>query len=113
MRGHFVTKVKAFDPDISDNFSLQYKIYEGNELQTYDIDKSTGVITLKNKGNFAEKLPKVLKVSVTDGTFTTFTIVTLNFNNENMHSPFFPQDVFEAQIRENDMPEQHVLTVSL
>ncbi|XP_055371961.1 fat-like cadherin-related tumor suppressor homolog [Condylostylus longicornis] len=111
-RGQFVTIVKASDPDYIDHDSLIYKIAEGNELQTYDIDQINGIITLINMQNFAEQQMAVLNVSVTDGVYTTFARVKINISPGNLHSPVFPHLVYDVKVNENQLAGRHVITVT-
>lgn len=111
-RGQFVTIVTASDPDFIDHDSLIYKIAEGNELQTYEIDAMTGIISLINMQNFAENHMTVLNVSVTDGVYTSFTRVKINILPGNLHSPTFPHVSYDVKVNENQLAGRHVMTVS-
>ncbi|XP_037908128.1 fat-like cadherin-related tumor suppressor homolog isoform X10 [Hermetia illucens] len=111
-RGQFVTIVTASDPDFIDHDSLIYKIAEGNELQTYEIDAMTGIISLINMQNFAENHMTVLNVSVTDGVYTSFTRVKINILPGNLHSPTFPHVSYDVKVNENQLAGRHVMTVT-
>ncbi|XP_055855772.1 fat-like cadherin-related tumor suppressor homolog isoform X2 [Episyrphus balteatus] len=111
-RGQFVISVKASDPDYVDHANLVYKIAQGNEMQTFDIDSSTGTITLLNMNNFAEQQTTTLNVSVTDGIYTSFTRVKINILPGNLNSPVFTQPSYEANIKENLLPGHLVTTVT-
>lgn len=111
-RGQFVTVVTASDPDFIDHDSLIYKIAEGNELQTYNIDPITGVITLINMQNFAENRATILNVSVTDGVYTSFTRVKINISPGNLHNPTFSHLSYDVKVNENQLAGRHVMTVS-
>lgn len=110
-RGQFVTVVAASDPDYIDHASLLYSIAQGNELQTYAIDAVSGVITLVNMQNFADKHQTVLNVSVTDGVYTSFTRVKVNILPANLHAPHFEHLVYEVKVNENQLAGRLVLTV--
>lgn len=111
-RGQFVTVVSASDPDYVDHDNLIYTIAQGNELQTYTIHPVTGIITLVNMQNFAEKHLTVLNVSVTDGVYTSFTRVKINILPANLHNPVFPHQMYDVKVNENQLAGRLVITVS-
>lgn len=111
-RGQFVTLVSASDPDVIDQNNLLYAIAEGNELQTYYVESITGVLTLMNIQNFAEKHLTVLNISVTDGVYTSFARVEINISPANLHNPKFTHMVYDVKINENQMAGRLVVTVS-
>lgn len=112
VRGQFVTIAKAFDPDASDVDKLTYKIINGNDLQTYSINETTGIITLQNMQNLHENHVSLLNVSVTDGVYSSFARVKIILLPENVHTPVFTKPIYEAQLKENEMPGLYVTTVS-
>ncbi|KRK02312.1 uncharacterized protein Dyak_GE19644, isoform C [Drosophila yakuba] len=111
VRGQFVALPKAYDKDISDTDSLEYKIVYGNELQTYSIDKLTGVISLQNMLNFTDKSSTVLNISVSDGVHTTYARLKISLMPENVYSPQFDQSTYEAQVPENLLHGHNIITV--
>lgn len=111
-RGQFVTVVSASDPDYIDHDRLTYTIAQGNELQTYDIDPISGIITLVNMQNFAEKHQSVLNVSVTDGVYTSFTRVKITILPANLHNPAFEHMFYDVKVNENQLAGRLVTTVS-
>ncbi|XP_033149615.1 fat-like cadherin-related tumor suppressor homolog [Drosophila busckii] len=110
-RGQFVALPRAYDDDVSDIELLQYKIVEGNDFQTYSIDKSSGVITLQNMLKFAEKLSTLLNVSISDGTHTSYARLKITLVPENFHSPQFENSAYEATIKENLPADYKIITV--
>uniref|UniRef100_A0A182T0X5 Cadherin domain-containing protein n=1 Tax=Anopheles maculatus TaxID=74869 RepID=A0A182T0X5_9DIPT len=112
-RGQFVTVVSASDPDYIDHDRLVYTIAQGNELQTYGIDPVTGIITLVNMQNFAEKHVSILNVSVTDGVYTSFTRVKITILPANLHNPVFEHMFYDAKVDENQLAGRLVTTVSI
>lgn len=110
-RGQFVIVVSASDPDYVDHDNLVYTIAAGNDQQTYDIDPVTGIITLQNMQNFAEKHVTILNVSVTDGVYTSFTRVKINILPANLHNPVFAHLVYDVKVNENQLPGRLVTTV--
>ncbi|EDW39521.1 GL11897 [Drosophila persimilis] len=111
VRGQFVALPRAYDKDICDTDLLEYKIVNGNELQTYDIDKRSGVISLQNMLNFTDKSNTVLNISVSDGVHTVYARLKISLLPENMHSPQFEQSIYEAQIPENLLHGHNIITV--
>lgn len=111
VRGQFVALPKAYDKDISDTDSLEYKIVYGNELQTYSIDKLTGVISLQNMLNFTDKSSTVLNISVSDGVHTAYARLKISLLPENVYSPLFDQSTYEAQVPENLLHGHNIITV--
>ncbi|XP_017135093.1 fat-like cadherin-related tumor suppressor homolog [Drosophila miranda] len=111
VRGQFVALPRAYDKDICDTDLLEYKIVNGNELQTYDIDKRSGVISLQNMLNFTDKSNTVLNISVSDGVHTVYARLKITLLPENMHSPQFEQSIYEAQIPENLLHGHNIITV--
>ncbi|XP_030245298.1 fat-like cadherin-related tumor suppressor homolog isoform X2 [Drosophila navojoa] len=110
-RGQFVALPKAFDNDISDINFLQYKIVDGNELQTYNIDKQSGIIYLQNMLNFTDNPITILNISISDGVHTSFARLKITLVPENVHSPVFDELTYEAKIPEN-LPNGHkIITV--
>lgn len=111
-RGQFVTVVSASDPDEIDQEKLLYTIAQGNEMQTYSIDPITGIITLVNMQNFADKQFTTLNISVTDGVYTCFARVQINILPVNLHNPSFPHSVYDVKINENQLAGRLVIMVS-
>jgi len=109
-RGQFVTVVSASDPDYIDE-KLTYTIVGGNEQQTYNIDQSTGIISLINMQNFGEQKLSMLNVSVTDGVYTSFARVKIEILPANRHNPKFPNPVVEVSVLENQLPGRLVTSV--
>lgn len=112
-RGQFVTVVSASDPDYIDHDRLTYTIAQGNELQTYDINPVSGIITLVNMQNFAEKHVTILNVSVTDGVYTSFTRVKISILPANLHNPTFEHLFYDVKVNENQLAGRLVTTVSI
>ncbi|XP_062556294.1 fat-like cadherin-related tumor suppressor homolog isoform X3 [Armigeres subalbatus] len=110
-RGQFVTVVSASDPDYIDHDRLTYTIAQGNELQTYDINPVSGIITLVNMQNFAEKHVTILNVSVTDGVYTSFTRVKISILPANLHNPTFEHLFYDVKVNENQLAGRLVTTV--
>ncbi|XP_015586979.1 fat-like cadherin-related tumor suppressor homolog isoform X2 [Cephus cinctus] len=109
-RGQFVTVVSASDPDYVDE-KVTYTIVGGNDQQTYNIDQSTGIISLINMQNFGDQKLTMLNVSVTDGVYTSFARVKIEILPANRHNPKFPNPVVEVTVLENQLPGRLVTSV--
>lgn len=97
--GHVVIKIQASDPDSKDD--LQYKILSGNEERYFAMNDSSGLISFSNvcKRNLHPFYN--LTVAVSDGVFQTTVPVNIDMTSSNRHSPYFSQDVYEAELAEN------------
>ncbi|KAM3866939.1 protocadherin Fat 2 [Diretmus argenteus] len=99
--GHIVIKIQASDPDTRDLNNLKYKILSGNEGRHFNINESSGIISFSNvcKRNLDPYYN--LMVAVSDGVFQNTAPVNINMMNSNRHSPYFKQNVYEAELAEN------------
>ena len=98
-------QVEAFDPDnISD---VEYAIQSGNDVDVFQINSTTGVITLLQsdvRGQFE------LNVSASDGCYT-FTAVIVSLGDiVNEYHPTFNSSC-QAELEENPAIGTHVITV--
>ncbi|KAF2364658.1 EGF-like calcium-binding domain [Trinorchestia longiramus] len=123
-RGHFVTLVSAVDHDVADIGQLSYSIVGGNEDQIFNMEINTegtvlsatvlenqscqsllymsGIMRIWNGKKLKATSEHRLNVSVTDGVFTAFTGVHVLVLPVNEHTPFFSQDLYSAQVFENE-----------
>lgn len=107
--GHIVVKIQASDPDSTD---LQYKILSGNENRYFSINESSGVISFSNvcKRNLDPFYN--LTVAVSDGVFQKTAPVNIDMINNNRHSPYFTQSIYEAELAENTEPGTRVIRLA-
>ncbi|KAL2077818.1 hypothetical protein ACEWY4_027322 [Coilia grayii] len=107
--GHIVVKIQASDPDSTD---LQYKILSGNENRYFSINDSSGVISFSNvcKRNLDPFYN--LTVAVSDGIFQKTAPVNIDMINSNRHSPYFSQNIYEAELAENTEPGTRVIRLA-
>ena len=111
-RGQFVGKVRAVDPDFSDNAKLEYSIIGGNEHQIFSMEEATGKISLVNLHNF-DKVPNyLLNISVSDGVYATASKVRINLYSSNKYNPSFNKPIFEVKIRENSPEKTRIAQLS-
>uniref|UniRef100_A0A670Y792 FAT atypical cadherin 1 n=1 Tax=Pseudonaja textilis TaxID=8673 RepID=A0A670Y792_PSETE len=99
--GHFVTCVKASDPDSSDAEKLEYSILMENDNMHFVIHSKTGVITLSNIHRQTLKPVYHLNISVSDGVFRSSAQVHINVIRANLHTPVFSQNEYEVELAEN------------
>lgn len=99
--GHIVIKIQASDADTRDMNNLQYKILSGNEKRYFNINETSGIISFANvcKRNLDPYYN--LTVSVSDGVFQNTAPVNIDMMNSNRHSPYFKQNLYEAELAEN------------
>ncbi|UYV60172.1 FAT1, partial [Cordylochernes scorpioides] len=110
-RGHFVTRVVASDLDPSDQPRLVYSIVAGNELQTFAIDSSTGILTISSTHHLGQKASYTLNVTVTDGVYSSHAVVHIEVRSGNRHAPRFTRTVYEVTAREDAEPGTSLVTV--
>ncbi|XP_062249993.1 protocadherin Fat 2 isoform X1 [Platichthys flesus] len=99
--GHIVIKIQASDPDTGDLNNLKYKILSGNEGRYFNINESSGIISFSNVCKRNMDPYYNLTVAVSDGVFQKTAPVNIDMINSNRHSPYFKQDVYEAELAEN------------
>ena len=81
--------------------NLKYRILSGNEARHFNINESSGIISFSNvcKRNLDPSYN--LTVAVSDGVFQNTAPVNIEMMNSNRHSPYFKQNLYEAELAEN------------
>ncbi|GFQ74088.1 fat-like cadherin-related tumor suppressor homolog [Trichonephila clavata] len=110
-RGQFIAMVMASDPDESDQSKLTYSIIDGNELQSFSINRHTGIITMSNLHQFNFEKSYILNVSVTDGVHSSYASVYVNIQGANNHSPHFSHNVYPVALPENTPAGKLITTI--
>uniref|UniRef100_A0A3Q3VQC2 Uncharacterized protein n=1 Tax=Mola mola TaxID=94237 RepID=A0A3Q3VQC2_MOLML len=110
--GHIVIKIQASDPDTGDLNNLKYKILSGNEGRYFNIDESSGIISFSNVCKRNLNPYYNLTVAVSDGVFQKTARVNIDMMNTNRHSPYFKQNVYEAELAENAEPGTRVIRLA-
>ena len=100
-RGQMITKVSASDPDSSSASLLRYAIVGGNDLESFQMDPSMGIISLSDQRKPHLHTAYELNVSVSDGVFTNFVQVSIVIQNSNRYTPQFEQLIYVAEFPEN------------
>uniref|UniRef100_A0A3P8RV15 FAT atypical cadherin 2 n=1 Tax=Amphiprion percula TaxID=161767 RepID=A0A3P8RV15_AMPPE len=110
--GHIVIKIQASDPDNGDLNNLKYKILSGNEGRYFNINESSGIISFSNVCKRNLEPHYNLTVAVSDGVFQKTAPVTIDMINSNRHSPYFKQNIYEAELAENAEPGTRVIRLA-
>uniref|UniRef100_A0A224X4K1 Putative cadherin egf lag seven-pass g-type receptor n=1 Tax=Panstrongylus lignarius TaxID=156445 RepID=A0A224X4K1_9HEMI len=109
-----VTVVKLYASD-ADSANLTYKITEGNSHNTYAIDTSTGLITINDK-NKSPNTSHRLKVAVTDGKYTSESIVNVRWlpiEDDGEKGISFQKRSYQGAVLENSTQSIIVTLVSV
>jgi len=102
----FVTKLSAYDLDLSDNENLKYYLLDQDQQKIFSINQKSGIITLKTSTiqTFFQ-----LKIGISDGVYLTTENLSITIYNYSKNSPKFSSNeyVFEynqilGQISAND-----------
>uniref|UniRef100_A0A8C5P6Y2 FAT atypical cadherin 1 n=1 Tax=Leptobrachium leishanense TaxID=445787 RepID=A0A8C5P6Y2_9ANUR len=107
--GHFVTCVKATDPDQSDSEKLEFSILSGNEDLNFVIDSKSGIVAVSNLRKVILHPLYTLNVSVSDGVFRSSAQVRIAVIFANLHVPTFRQNEYEVELSESS-PVQTLVT---
>ncbi len=95
------------DPDESDADRLRYAIVGGEDQhhQVFAMDEVSGTITLVNMHNFGRRRNNAkyysLKVTVTDGVFSSWCKVNVHLVSANAFAPSFPDELIKVKVKEN------------
>ena len=86
-----VVRVSASDADgTAENSNVRYDITGGNTGNVFDINPSSGVITLLNPLDYETATEYTLTITASDGTLTDTATVTINIRDINDESPSVP-----------------------
>ena len=86
-----VVRVSARDADgTAENSTVTYSITGGNTGNVFDINPSSGVITLLNPLDYETATEYTLEITASDGTLTDTATVTINIRDINDESPSVP-----------------------
>ena len=110
--GSPVAQVMAIDPD-TDN--ITYSLIEGNEDGSFEINPSSGLITLSGTLDFESTNFYSLTVAASDGVDTlqlsSTAVVTVEVADGNDNPPIFSQDIYVTTLAEDISPGRSVLAV--
>ena len=98
-------RVAASDQDDGDNATLSYDITSGNDLDLFDMDSSTGVISLKRSLDFDKNAEHRFIIRASDGHAThplsAIATVSVQVQDENDNMPIFPVSSYRQMVAEN------------
>ena len=113
--GYPVMRVVASDADQGNNARVNYFLRAGNERGKFQIQPSTGQITLKEKLSYNEKSSYSLTIDAVDSgapSLTASQVLTVEIIDVNNNGPRFTQRSFIGNITENKPVGTRVLQVT-
>lgn len=103
--GTTLFQVSAEDKDNEDNARLRYDITSGNDLDCFEVNPTTGVISLKKPLDFDKNSEHRFIVRATDSHKThplsAIATVSIKVEDENDNSPVFPVSSYLEFVPEN------------
>lgn len=102
--GTSVVTVFAKDDDMGNNKKITYDIKTGNEQDTFNLDKNSGLITLNQTLDHETKSSYQLVVTATDHgkpPLMSSVDVTVMVNDVNDNPPSFPKSLYNCSVAEN------------
>ena len=103
--GTTLFRVAATDKDIDDNARLRYDITSGNDLDCFEVNPTTGVVSLKKPLDFDKNSEHRFIVRATDGHKThplsAIAAVSIKVEDENDNAPVFPVSSYLEFVPEN------------
>uniref|UniRef100_A0A2K6NG81 FAT atypical cadherin 1 n=1 Tax=Rhinopithecus roxellana TaxID=61622 RepID=A0A2K6NG81_RHIRO len=105
-----VVQIEAFDPDLSSNDKLMYRITSGNPQGFFAIHPKTGLITTTSRKLDREQQDEhILEVTVTDNGSppkSTIARVIVKILDENDNKPQFLQKFYKIRLPEREKPDR-------
>lgn len=110
-----VLTVIAHDPDSGKNGEVQYSIVSGNDDDKFEIEKDTGVLSVRTALDHETRELHRLIVKATDSSVdfarrSAFTTVIINVTDINEHYPKFPVMMYLESVLENEPAGSYVFT---
>ncbi len=103
--GTTLFRMAATDKDRDDNARLHYDITSGNDLDCFEVDPTTGVVSLKKALDFDKNSEHRFIVRATDGHKThplsAIAAVSVQVEDENDNAPIFPVGMYLEFVPEN------------
>ncbi|XP_031561240.1 protein dachsous-like [Actinia tenebrosa] len=113
--GTSVGRVSAVDADDGPNGMITYSILQGNSEQKFNINPSSGVISVQKSLDREQTAQYTLSVQAKDSgkpvPQSTSTNIQVVIQDVNDHSPSFEREIFYGQIREDASIGSSVLQV--
>ena len=105
-------EIAAYDVDMVSRGMLQFAIDSGvPDRSKFEINPTTGVITLFSPLNATAAQTYTLAVSVTDGMLSSQAMVTITITDVNNHVPVFTQHTYTTSISESASTDDQIITV--
>ena len=112
--GTVVTTVTARDKDTGNNGKVRYTIDQGNGGKVFEINATSGVITLRKQLDFEKKSKYQLRIEARDqgqNSQRSYLYVTVYVLDSNDNRPTFEMNPVTVQLREGVPPNSNVTTI--
>lgn len=108
-----VVQLNATDRDSPALTSLQYAILSGNQDNIYRIVPGTGLISVRDTQKGSRTAPHRLKISVTDGRYTTQAYVNIRWERSSDSGLVFQRPLYHGAVLENSTKPLTVAVVNV
>ena len=110
-----IIQLSAADKDAGENGHVQYKIASGNDDRSFDINATTGFISVRlsldhETRDIHRLIIRAIDSSVDYPRQSAFTTVIVNVTDVNEFSPRFPVMVYLESVLENELVSSYVFT---
>ncbi|XP_024861742.1 protocadherin Fat 4 isoform X2 [Kryptolebias marmoratus] len=109
--GHTVLQLTSTDDDTDANAAVSYYIHDQTEDMLFEIDSTTGCITVKGPIDREVQDHYVLKVNANDSMWSTSADVSIIISDVNDNRPVFLNDFYTAVLPETHVKEVLILQV--
>lgn len=109
--GHTVTQITSADDDAGPNAVVNYSITDHSNDMPFNIDLTTGYITVKKLLDREIQDHYILKVTANDSAWSISTDVTIIVTDVNDNRPVFLPQVYQTVLPETDDTDVFVLQV--
>lgn len=113
--GTKLSQFQATDSDLGVNSEISFSIESGNRRDTFQMDPSTGIISLHKLLDYEELSTYTLTVVASDGgnpRLSSTTVFTVVVEDSNDNPPAFPNTAIVRQIREGIPVNTPIVTVT-
>ncbi|XP_061576557.1 protocadherin Fat 4 [Cololabis saira] len=109
--GHTIIQVTSSDDDTDANAVIRYYILDQSEDMLFDIDSTTGYVTVKRPVDREAHDHYVLRVTANDSAWSISTDVTIVISDVNDNTPVFTSLIYTATLPETTDKDVFVLQV--
>lgn len=113
--GSFIKSLTATDGDFGINAEITYDIATGNELEWFNINADTGLVTTNAELDRETTGMITLEITASDHgliPLSNTTILMINILDENDEIPIFTHSIYNSSVPENVDPGFELVTVS-